>query len=291
MDERDAAQAAELVRGLRGQLHKMTNELVRLEHQHVSGKSSQASAIRREAAELRLDISQAQVLIDRLQRRYLNSPTPRKLSPVVTDRRSRMWVTTSVSQVRLHWSRENPVISEQEFSSSSMVTGVPQEERAQIDAVEHRLAQKYAELPHDHVARVVQHVYARFHHSKLREFVPLLVERRAAEQLARSTMVHEAVANPDCAAADGGNRWHGTSGCPEWRSTPGLDSMAIDLGHKPGMNCCAWRGGGLRRSRFKADDRVTAAGLPIPVGLHARSLMSASGEQVGVFGDVLANRW
>jgi hypothetical protein len=43
-----------------------------------------------------------------------------------------------------------------------MVADVPQEERAQIDAVKHRLAQKYAELPHDHVAGVVQHVYARF---------------------------------------------------------------------------------------------------------------------------------
>ena len=56
-----------------------------------------------------------------------------------------------------------------------MVLDVPQEERAQIDAVEHRLAQKYAELPHDHVAGVVQHVYARFNQSKLREFVPLLI--------------------------------------------------------------------------------------------------------------------
>jgi hypothetical protein len=72
MDKRDAAQAAELVRGLRGQLHKMTNELVRLERQHVSGTSSQASAIRRQAAVLRQDIAQAQSHIDRLQRRYLS---------------------------------------------------------------------------------------------------------------------------------------------------------------------------------------------------------------------------
>ena len=71
MDGRDAAQAAELVRGLRGQLHKMTNELVRLERQHVSGTSSQASAIRREAAVLRQDINEAQTHIKRLQSRYL----------------------------------------------------------------------------------------------------------------------------------------------------------------------------------------------------------------------------
>lgn len=69
----------------------------------------------------------------------------------------------------------------------SMVAGVPQEERAQIDAVQRRLAQKYAELPHDHVAAVVQHVYARFNQSTVRDYVPLLVERRAREELTRST--------------------------------------------------------------------------------------------------------
>lgn len=68
-----------------------------------------------------------------------------------------------------------------------MVTGVPQEERAQIDAVQRRLAQKYAEFPHDQVAAVVQRVYARFKRSTVREFVPLLVERRAEEELASST--------------------------------------------------------------------------------------------------------
>jgi CRISPR/Cas system-associated exonuclease Cas4 (RecB family) len=64
---------------------------------------------------------------------------------------------------------------------------MPQEERAQIDAVQRRLAQKYAELPHDHVAAVVQHVYARFNQSTVRDYVPLLVERRAREELTRST--------------------------------------------------------------------------------------------------------
>jgi hypothetical protein len=73
MDERDAAQAAELVRALRDQLNEMTRQLVRLERQHVSGKSSHASAIRREAAALRRDINEAQTLIDLLQLSYLNS--------------------------------------------------------------------------------------------------------------------------------------------------------------------------------------------------------------------------
>jgi hypothetical protein len=64
---------------------------------------------------------------------------------------------------------------------------MPQDERAQIDAVQRRLAQKYAELPHDHVAAVVKHVYARFNQSTVRDYVALLVERRAREELTRST--------------------------------------------------------------------------------------------------------
>ena len=68
------------------------------------------------------------------------------------------------------------------------VTGVPQEERAQIDAVQRRLAQKFAHVPHDHVAGVVRHEYARFKQSKLRDFIPLLVERSAGECLAKSAI-------------------------------------------------------------------------------------------------------
>jgi hypothetical protein len=83
-----------------------------------------------------------------------------------------------------------------ESSSLFMVLGMPQEERAQIDAVQRRLAQKYAELPHDHVAAVVQHVYAGFNQSTLRDFIPLLVERRAGEELARSTAGRQAAAGP-----------------------------------------------------------------------------------------------
>ena len=68
-----------------------------------------------------------------------------------------------------------------------MVAGEPQEERAQIDAVQRRLAQKYADLPHDHVAAVVRYVYAGFTRSTVRDYVPLLVERRAREVLATKT--------------------------------------------------------------------------------------------------------
>jgi hypothetical protein len=56
-------------------------------------------------------------------------------------------------------------------------------ERAAIDAVERRLADKYPEFSADYIAAVVQHVYARFRWSRVRNFIPLLVERRAAEEL------------------------------------------------------------------------------------------------------------
>ncbi len=60
---------------------------------------------------------------------------------------------------------------------------VPQEERALIDAVERRLVQKYAALPADDVAAVVRQAYTQFQQSTVRDFIPLLVERRASEEL------------------------------------------------------------------------------------------------------------
>jgi hypothetical protein len=72
VDQRDAAQAVELVRALCDQLHEMTRQLARLECQDVTGTNGRASAIRCEAAALRRDIHEAQFLIDRLERRYLN---------------------------------------------------------------------------------------------------------------------------------------------------------------------------------------------------------------------------
>jgi hypothetical protein len=82
MDEVDAAQAVELVRALRDQLHQMTHQLAWLDRQDVTGTNSRASAIRSEAAALRRDINEAKVFIDRLQRRYLNTdaPAPRRVS-------------------------------------------------------------------------------------------------------------------------------------------------------------------------------------------------------------------
>ena len=68
MDQRDAAQATELVRALRERLHEMTCRLVRVERQGLAGTNSPASAIQCEAAELRRDISRAQILVNRVER-------------------------------------------------------------------------------------------------------------------------------------------------------------------------------------------------------------------------------
>jgi hypothetical protein len=73
MDEVDAAQAVELIRALRDQLHQMTHQLSGLDRHDVVGTNGRASGFRSEAAALRRDIDEAKGLIDRLQSRYLNS--------------------------------------------------------------------------------------------------------------------------------------------------------------------------------------------------------------------------
>jgi hypothetical protein len=60
---------------------------------------------------------------------------------------------------------------------------MPQEEPALIEEVKHRLARRYAEFAPEHVAAIVQDAHARFDRSRVRDFVPLLVERRAGEEL------------------------------------------------------------------------------------------------------------
>lgn len=60
---------------------------------------------------------------------------------------------------------------------------MPQEERALITDVERRLAEKYSALPMDHVSAVVRHAYSQFQSSRVRDFIPLLVQRRADEEL------------------------------------------------------------------------------------------------------------
>jgi hypothetical protein len=53
-----------------------------------------------------------------------------------------------------------------------------------IAEVERRLTNKYAHVPTDQVCTAIQRVYAQFEQSPIRDFVPLLVERRASAELA-----------------------------------------------------------------------------------------------------------
>jgi hypothetical protein len=60
---------------------------------------------------------------------------------------------------------------------------MPQEAGALISDLERRLGEKYSALPMDHVAAVVRHAYSQFQSSRVRDFIPLLVQRRADEEL------------------------------------------------------------------------------------------------------------
>jgi hypothetical protein len=73
---------------------------------------------------------------------------------------------------------------------------MPQEEWVLIHGVQRRLAKKHASLPVDHIAAVVQHAYAQYQGSRVREFLPVLVERRAEEELEELSFLR-----PDIAAA------------------------------------------------------------------------------------------
>ena len=72
MGDCQAAQALQLVRALRHQFHEMTTQLAWVERQDVTGRNGRACAMRLAASALRRDIREAEFLIDRLQRGYLN---------------------------------------------------------------------------------------------------------------------------------------------------------------------------------------------------------------------------
>ncbi|MCX5046401.1 hypothetical protein OG921_24825 [Aldersonia sp. NBC_00410] len=56
-------------------------------------------------------------------------------------------------------------------------------EQVAIDRVRQRLSSRYAQAAPDQVSNAVQDALARFSNSSVRDFVPLLVERKAGEQL------------------------------------------------------------------------------------------------------------
>ena len=73
-----------------------------------------------------------------------------------------------------------------EFVCVPQAVGVAQISEAQlIDELVARLTRSYAHLPHDQVCIAVRDALARFEQSPIREFVPLLVERRARAELSR----------------------------------------------------------------------------------------------------------
>ena len=59
-------------------------------------------------------------------------------------------------------------------------------EQALLEAVKQRLAGKYAQLPAQRVEAAVDSAYASFADCRIRDFVPLLVERHATSELAKS---------------------------------------------------------------------------------------------------------
>jgi hypothetical protein len=56
-------------------------------------------------------------------------------------------------------------------------------ESASIHQVRERLIGKFAQTPPDQIHAAVSQAHAMFEHSKVRDFVPLLVERRASKEL------------------------------------------------------------------------------------------------------------
>ena len=67
-------------------------------------------------------------------------------------------------------------------------------EAASINEVRERLAGKFSHVPEDQISTTVAHAHARFEHSRVRDFIPLLVERRARAELVRALAVAEAPA-------------------------------------------------------------------------------------------------
>jgi hypothetical protein len=58
-------------------------------------------------------------------------------------------------------------------------------EAALIDEVEQRLGQRFAQLPSEEITHAVTRAHARFAQSPVRDFISLLVERRAGAELSR----------------------------------------------------------------------------------------------------------
>jgi hypothetical protein len=56
-------------------------------------------------------------------------------------------------------------------------------ERAALEQIADRLVTQFPELPHDDIVRAIQGRYAEFEGSRIRDFVPVLVERSVRSEL------------------------------------------------------------------------------------------------------------
>lgn len=61
---------------------------------------------------------------------------------------------------------------------------MPRSEQDLLVDIEHRLVNLYAQLDPQQVTATIGHAHAKFAQSPVRDFVPLLVERRARRELA-----------------------------------------------------------------------------------------------------------
>ena len=67
-------------------------------------------------------------------------------------------------------------------------------EAAQVNEVRERLVRKFSHIPEDQISATVAQAHSRFEHSSVRDFIPLLVERRAKLALGQAPAVAEAPA-------------------------------------------------------------------------------------------------
>ena len=59
-------------------------------------------------------------------------------------------------------------------------------EQTMVEEVERGLANNYADVPAERISAIVRGAYAYFERSRIRDFVPLFVERRARAELAKA---------------------------------------------------------------------------------------------------------
>ncbi|WP_413232831.1 three-helix bundle dimerization domain-containing protein [Mycolicibacterium sp. 050158] len=59
-------------------------------------------------------------------------------------------------------------------------------EQVALTQLEDRLSSTFVDVPADRIQSAMRNAQARFEHSKIRDFVPLLVERRVRAELANA---------------------------------------------------------------------------------------------------------